>query len=122
MHLHIETPSQALYLGWDIVCSIAMGVRQSIFAFTDAARQGPKNYPWCASNFALKVKKHYGVDVQPTSPVNSLIILILKGAVESLTKELAWLVPGIKTLIVEPGIFCTKVMRNIHHVQARVPF
>ncbi|KAF2963275.1 hypothetical protein GQX73_g10287 [Xylaria multiplex] len=46
----------------------------------------------------------------------------LEGAVESLTKELAWLAPGIKTLIVESGIFSTEVMKNIHHVDSRVPF
>ncbi|KAH9896281.1 hydroxybutyrate dehydrogenase [Xylariomycetidae sp. FL2044] len=46
----------------------------------------------------------------------------LEGAVESLTKELAWLAPGIKTLIVESGIFGTEVMKNIHHADYRVPF
>ncbi|KAI0203829.1 hydroxybutyrate dehydrogenase [Astrocystis sublimbata] len=46
----------------------------------------------------------------------------LEGAVESLTKELAWLAPGIKTLLVESGIFSTEVMKNMHHVDYRVPF
>lgn len=41
---------------------------------------------------------------------------------ESLAKELAWLAPGIKPLIIESGIFNTEVMRNIHHVDSRVPF
>ncbi|KAI0879780.1 hydroxybutyrate dehydrogenase [Annulohypoxylon maeteangense] len=46
----------------------------------------------------------------------------LEGAVESLSKELAWLAPGIKPLIIESGIFNTEVMRNIHHADSRVPF
>ncbi|KAI1099461.1 hydroxybutyrate dehydrogenase [Jackrogersella minutella] len=46
----------------------------------------------------------------------------LEGAVESLAKELAWLAPGIKPLIIESGIFNTEVMRNIQHVESRVPF
>ncbi|PYI19080.1 NAD(P)-binding protein [Aspergillus violaceofuscus CBS 115571] len=39
----------------------------------------------------------------------------LEGAVESLAKELAWLAPGIKPLIIEAGIFSTEVMNNINH-------
>ncbi|KAI1132362.1 hypothetical protein F5Y10DRAFT_231561 [Nemania abortiva] len=46
----------------------------------------------------------------------------LEGAVESLAKELAWLAPGIKPLILESGIFNTEVMNKIHHVDSRVPF
>ncbi|KAI1386029.1 hydroxybutyrate dehydrogenase [Hypoxylon trugodes] len=46
----------------------------------------------------------------------------LEGAVESLAKELAWLAPGIKPLIIESGIFNTEVMNNIHHTDYRVPF
>lgn len=49
-------------------------------------------------------------------------LLLQTGAVESLAKELAWLAPGIKPLIIESGIFNTEVMRNIHHVEPRVPF
>jgi hypothetical protein len=44
------------------------------------------------------------------------------GAVESLAKELAWLAPGIKLLLIEAGIFSTEVMKNIHHVPHRVEF
>ncbi|KAI1140609.1 hydroxybutyrate dehydrogenase [Hypoxylon sp. FL0543] len=46
----------------------------------------------------------------------------LEGAVECLAKELAWLAPGIKPLIIESGIFNTEVMANIHHVDSRIPF
>ncbi|KAL5335954.1 hypothetical protein BJX70DRAFT_410165 [Aspergillus crustosus] len=46
----------------------------------------------------------------------------LEGAVESLAKELAWLSPGIKPLIIEAGIFSTEVMNNINHVPYRVDF
>ncbi|GAQ40652.1 putative PKS/NRPS-like protein biosynthetic cluster [Aspergillus tubingensis] len=46
----------------------------------------------------------------------------LEGAVESLSKELGWLAPGIKPLIIEAGIFSTEVMRNINHVPYRVDF
>lgn len=44
------------------------------------------------------------------------------GAVESLSKELAWLAPGIKPLIIESGIHGTEVMANLQHVTPRVPF
>ncbi|KAI9037123.1 SDR family oxidoreductase [Aspergillus affinis] len=46
----------------------------------------------------------------------------LEGAVECLAKELAWLAPGIKPLLLEPGIFSTEVMKNINHVPYRVDF
>ncbi|KAL2812317.1 hypothetical protein BJX63DRAFT_397097 [Aspergillus granulosus] len=46
----------------------------------------------------------------------------LEGAVESLAKELAFLAPGIKPLIIEAGIFSTEVMKNINHVPHRVEF
>ncbi|KAL3459656.1 hypothetical protein BJX64DRAFT_199978 [Aspergillus heterothallicus] len=46
----------------------------------------------------------------------------LEGAVESLSKELAFLAPGIKPLIVEAGIHSTEVMANIQHVPHRVEF
>ncbi|KAI0485063.1 hydroxybutyrate dehydrogenase [Xylariaceae sp. FL0804] len=47
----------------------------------------------------------------------------LEGAVESLAKELAWLAPGIRPLLIEPGIFNTEVMRNIRHAPpGRAPF
>lgn len=41
---------------------------------------------------------------------------------ESLSKELAWLAPGIKPLIIESGIHSTEVMANLQHVTPRVPF
>lgn len=44
------------------------------------------------------------------------------GAVESLAKELGWLAPGIKLLLLEPGIFSTEVMKNINHIPNRVEF
>ncbi|KAL4879086.1 hypothetical protein BJY04DRAFT_194202 [Aspergillus karnatakaensis] len=46
----------------------------------------------------------------------------LEGAVESLSKELAYFAPGIKPLIIEAGIFSTEVMKNINHVPHRVDF
>ncbi|KAI1414544.1 NAD(P)-binding protein [Hypoxylon sp. FL1857] len=46
----------------------------------------------------------------------------IEGAVESLSKELAWLAPGIKPLIIESGIHGTEVMAKIQHVPSRVPF
>ncbi|KAL4746808.1 hypothetical protein BDW72DRAFT_197334 [Aspergillus terricola var. indicus] len=46
----------------------------------------------------------------------------LEGAVESLAKELAWLAPGIKPLIIEAGVFSTEVMKNISHAPHRVEF
>ncbi|PYI09612.1 hydroxybutyrate dehydrogenase [Aspergillus sclerotiicarbonarius CBS 121057] len=46
----------------------------------------------------------------------------LEGAVESLAKELAWLAPGIKPLLIQPGVFSTEVMNNINHVPHRVEF
>lgn len=39
-----------------------------------------------------------------------------------MAKELAWLAPGIKPLIIESGIFNTEVMKNIRHVESRIPF
>ncbi|KAI1371048.1 hydroxybutyrate dehydrogenase [Hypoxylon crocopeplum] len=46
----------------------------------------------------------------------------LEGAVESLAKELAWLAPGIKPLIIESGVFSTEILSNLHHMDSRVPF
>lgn len=44
------------------------------------------------------------------------------GAIESLAKELAWLAPGIKPLIIESGIHGTEIMANIQIVAPRIPF
>ncbi|KAL3446435.1 hypothetical protein BJX65DRAFT_279571 [Aspergillus insuetus] len=46
----------------------------------------------------------------------------LEGAVESLSKELAFLAPGIKPLLIEAGICSTEVMKNINHAPHRVDF
>ncbi|KAL4902267.1 hypothetical protein BDW74DRAFT_186981 [Aspergillus multicolor] len=46
----------------------------------------------------------------------------LEGAIESLAKELSWLAPGIKPLLIEAGIFSTEIMRNISHVPCRIDF
>ncbi|PYH92656.1 NAD(P)-binding protein [Aspergillus ellipticus CBS 707.79] len=43
-------------------------------------------------------------------------------AIESLSKELAWLAPNIKPLLIEAGIFNTEVMNKINHVPHRVEF
>jgi hypothetical protein len=42
--------------------------------------------------------------------------------VESLAKELAWLAPGIKPLIIESGIHGTEIMAKLQIVPPRVPF
>lgn len=41
---------------------------------------------------------------------------------ESLAKELAWLAPGVKPLIIESGIHGTEIMANLQIVPSRVPF
>ncbi|KAL2833569.1 hypothetical protein BJY01DRAFT_225050 [Aspergillus pseudoustus] len=46
----------------------------------------------------------------------------LEGAVESLSKELGFLAPGIKPLIIEAGMFTTEVMVKLNHVPHRVEF
>lgn len=46
----------------------------------------------------------------------------IEGAVESLSKELAWLAPGIKPLIIESGIHSTEIMAKLQIVPSRVPF
>ncbi|KAM0543980.1 hypothetical protein ACHAPJ_012004 [Fusarium lateritium] len=45
----------------------------------------------------------------------------LEGAVECLAKELAIFAPGLKILIVEPGLCRTPVFNKLTHVEARVP-
>lgn len=39
-----------------------------------------------------------------------------------MAKELAWLAPGIKPLLIESGIHSTEVMANLQHVTPRIPF
>ncbi|KAJ5613892.1 hypothetical protein N7528_007546 [Penicillium herquei] len=46
----------------------------------------------------------------------------LEGAVESLSRELGWLAPGIKLLILQPGHFRTEVMSKLNHAPYRVDF
>ncbi|KAI1263027.1 hydroxybutyrate dehydrogenase [Xylariaceae sp. FL1019] len=46
----------------------------------------------------------------------------LEGAVECLAKELAWLAPGIKPLIIQSGLFNTHVLKKIHHADSQVPY
>ncbi|KAJ5666730.1 hypothetical protein N7462_011139 [Penicillium macrosclerotiorum] len=46
----------------------------------------------------------------------------LEGAVESLSRELGWLAPGVKLLLLEAGHFRTEVMNNVNHVPYRVDF
>lgn len=41
---------------------------------------------------------------------------------ESLAKELAWLAPGVKPLIIESGIHGTEIMAKLQIVESRVPF
>ncbi|KAF4966880.1 hypothetical protein FSARC_5493 [Fusarium sarcochroum] len=45
----------------------------------------------------------------------------LEGAVECLAKELAIFAPGLKVLIVEPGLCRTPVFNKLYHVEARIP-
>lgn len=76
---------------------------------------------YCASKFAIEGESRIGWP-NPYIVSGRHILNPNLGAVESLAKELQWLAPGIKPLIVESGIFGTEVMKNIHHVDSRVPF
>lgn len=46
----------------------------------------------------------------------------IEGAVESLAKELTWLAPGVKPLIIESGIHGTEIMAKLQVVESRVSF
>ncbi|KAJ4251463.1 hypothetical protein NW762_011447 [Fusarium torreyae] len=61
---------------------------------------------YCSTKFALEA-----VSVAKAIP----------GAVECLAKELAIFSPGLKILIVEPGLCRTPVFNKLTHVEARVP-
>ncbi|RAH86820.1 hypothetical protein BO86DRAFT_414871 [Aspergillus japonicus CBS 114.51] len=74
------------------------------------------------AKFQQAIDIYGGVDVLPGAAAYCASKFALEGAVESLAKELAWLAPGIKPLIIEAGIFSTKVMNNINHVPHRIEF
>ncbi|GKZ21325.1 hypothetical protein AbraIFM66951_010114 [Aspergillus brasiliensis] len=81
----------------------------------------PAGSAYCASKFALEgmllLLSAWCFTNEADGETSSIT-----GAVESLSKELGWLAPGIKLLLIEAGIFDTEVMRNINHVPYRVNF
>ncbi|KAL4865653.1 hypothetical protein BDV12DRAFT_188036 [Aspergillus spectabilis] len=99
----------------------------------DTNFHGPINLTRAAlPHFRSKGEKGQGVIIymgsqsgfygEPAAAAYCASKFALEGAVESLAKELAWLAPGIKPLIIQAGIFSTEVMNNINHVPHRVEF
>ncbi|KAI1781366.1 hydroxybutyrate dehydrogenase [Hypoxylon cercidicola] len=74
------------------------------------------------SGWLIYMTSQAGLVAEPGATGYCASKFALEGAVESLAKEMAWLAPGIKPLIIESGIFNTEIMNNIHHVDYRVPF
>ncbi|KAI0180362.1 NAD(P)-binding protein [Hypoxylon sp. FL1284] len=74
------------------------------------------------SGWLLYMNSQSGLVGEPASTAYCASKFAIEGAVESLSKELAWLAPGIKPLIIESGIHGTEVMANLKHVTPRVPF
>ncbi|KAI0849861.1 NAD(P)-binding protein [Daldinia vernicosa] len=74
------------------------------------------------SGWLLYMNSQSGFVGEPGATAYCASKFAIEGAVESLAKELAWLAPGIKPLIIESGIHGTEVMANLQHVTPRVPF
>ncbi|OTA55326.1 hydroxybutyrate dehydrogenase [Hypoxylon sp. EC38] len=74
------------------------------------------------SGWLLYMNSQSGFVGEPGATAYCASKFAIEGAVESLAKELAWLAPGIKPLIIESGIHDTEVMANLQHVTPRVPF
>ncbi|KAI2628561.1 NAD(P)-binding protein [Hypoxylon sp. NC1633] len=74
------------------------------------------------SGWLLYMNSQSGFVGEPGATAYCASKFAIEGAVESLSKELAWLAPGIKPLIIESGIHGTEVMANMQIVTPRVPF
>ncbi|KAI1073701.1 NAD(P)-binding protein [Whalleya microplaca] len=110
--------------------SLALPFQEELQRSLDTIVHGPINLTRAAlpyfrergSGWLLYMNSQSGFVGEPGATAYCASKFAIEGAVESLSKELAWLAPGIKPLIIESGIHSTEIMANLQHVPPRVPF